>query len=628
MSNCRSRLISLAVGAAFVLPCVAQVPEGSALVGTYYLNAGTPGLYVVDLQTAAVAPITGLPASLRTPVQFQGAWSVARRSSDGAVIVGEISSSTVNVHVMHLNGLDITAMDTLYVGSPATSSGSARVWGLPDGQIYVAAFEQVTGLPLANGPLAATGHGIIDTSMSPPTLSPLPPVSSFPLSGVLTGGLVVDPSGSRVYQLFHAPFVAPATGATLLSFEFSTLTWCTVANWPNEAAQGIVIDDDGTLHVSATLFGPAQNHVVHSLRPDGCSPGPITTVASSAAQNTNAFAMDRRTGDFLIGSVNGGVVVGDTLSFLDSQSGQVALVTGGPGWGRIGAGGVAVNNLIESYGAPSDGQNRYTFENFPNPSGQPTVGNLGFSLHLSASPNAPLATVLGLSLGRGSLNALGIDVLLDLNSLVAVSVPAGISASYGLPIPANANLVGTEVTAQSLHLEGGGNFAASRGLSFKIAAMPAPTINSVSPPVAVPGATVTVQGEDFWSGLQLQINGTAVPIVSQSAQTLTFVMPTGVGCDAVLSMTSLGGVATQAINATPVIGASPATALAAGGSLLVISGSNLLGATATVAGNAITVLAQTQSTIVGYGPAGPIGPTTLVVSNSNGCQASAPITLL
>jgi hypothetical protein len=67
MSVARLRLASivplLAAAAALSTSAVAQVPEGSAVVGTYY-NGGTPGVWIVNLQSGALTPITGLPAEL------------------------------------------------------------------------------------------------------------------------------------------------------------------------------------------------------------------------------------------------------------------------------------------------------------------------------------------------------------------------------------------------------------------------------------------------------------------------------------------------------------------------------------------------------------------------------------
>lgn len=109
MSRSRFRLASLVpmlvAGTALLAPLPAQVPAGSAVVGTFYgaNPGGTPGLFIVDLHTGTVTPITGLPSPLTAQITDQGVWSVALRSSDGAVIVGSVGAGAVHAYVLHLS---------------------------------------------------------------------------------------------------------------------------------------------------------------------------------------------------------------------------------------------------------------------------------------------------------------------------------------------------------------------------------------------------------------------------------------------------------------------------------------------------------------------------------------------
>jgi hypothetical protein len=136
------------------------------------------------------------------------------------------------------------------------------------------------------------------------------------------------------------------------------------------------------------------------------------------------------------------------------------------GWGLGGA--VAVNNLMDSYGAPSDGLNRYWFQNFPNPGGLPLLGNAGFTLTMRSEAGTAALSLLGLALGRASIPVLGIEVLLDPATVVLASVPATSPTSFSLPIPNSPSLIDFVITAQGLHLETNLEFAASRGLSITI----------------------------------------------------------------------------------------------------------------------------------------------------------------
>ncbi|MGK0434615.1 MAG: hypothetical protein ACJA0V_003772, partial [Planctomycetota bacterium] len=468
--TCPTRLLvsclCLATSSVLIDRMPAQVPTGHAVVGTR-AGSGTPtavGLFFVDLGTGGVTSVTGLPAALTSTVQSHGVYSVALRCSDDAVIAANSGAGAINVYVMHLNGSAVVSTDTIYVGTPVSGSGGARVVVMPNDNIYVRGLSQF-GL---SGPMASSGHGIIDVSTSPATLVALPSITGYPTASGLLGGMALDATGSRIYQLWSTPPNAVVRYVDLASFDLQTLTWCTVASWPNQSAVGLAVDDDGTVHVSASQYG-TQNHFVHSLHVNGCTnTNGITTVQSSIPRNTWAFDMDRSRGDFVLGTTNGGIVAGNTVSRVDQFTGQVTILTGGPGWGRIGPGGVAVNNAMKSYGTASDGLNRYSFDNFPNPDGQPVIGNSNFKFTMSSQPGTAQASLLGLSLGRGCTQIFGIKFLLAPASTLLFSVPSAVGSTYSLQIPPIPALIGFKFTAQSLHIESTGLFAASRGLSITI----------------------------------------------------------------------------------------------------------------------------------------------------------------
>ncbi len=159
----------------------------------------------------------------------------------------------------------------------------------------------------------------------------------------------------------------------------------------------------------------------------------------------------------------------NSLSLVDPATGVATMIASPPpgGWGVMA--GVAVNNAIESYGAPSDGQNHHWFENFPNPGGLPTVGNQAFSLTWRSAPGAPTLSTFVLSTGRGSTQLFGAEILVDLNNSFLVTLPGATSTTIPLPIPNDPSLIGSVFTAQTVHFEGG-PFAlkASRGLTLTI----------------------------------------------------------------------------------------------------------------------------------------------------------------
>ena len=154
---------------------------------------------------------------------------------------------------------------------------------------------------------------------------------------------------------------------------------------------------------------------------------------------------------------------------IDPVTGSVTVISQPPagGWGTMGN--PTVNNFMESYGPVTDGQNRYWFENFPNPGGQPTVGNQGFSLTSRSTGTAVWSGFL-LSATRGSTPLLGANILVGLGVSIGWSIPSAPSTTIPIPIPNVASLSGAVLNAQTLHVETGSvlAFNASRGLMFTI----------------------------------------------------------------------------------------------------------------------------------------------------------------
>ena len=65
----------------------------------------------------APRPITGLPAALTGPTHtIAGAFSLAVRPSDGAVLAGPMGEGAIDLHVMTLQGLAVTSTKTINMG--------------------------------------------------------------------------------------------------------------------------------------------------------------------------------------------------------------------------------------------------------------------------------------------------------------------------------------------------------------------------------------------------------------------------------------------------------------------------------------------------------------------------------
>lgn len=461
----------------------AQVPDGTAVIGTStqpgssYV-AGNPGLFLAPLGGGPLTTVTGLPPELTTDGFGgfgQGAYCVSHRSSDGAIIVSMIggplalpSAGANNLWIFQINSsAAVIQTQQIYLG---TANVVGRAWHclLPDDRILVAAFDGAA--PFNNGPMAGRVLGVVDTSGASPALTTLPDPVSTSTAGYV-GGMAIAPAGDAMYFASSITQYLSPSDAYVHRYDLTTGQTCLIATLYGESAFGIACDDDGTIHVSAT--NPTSGtHSIYSVVPDGCNPATVTAVQSSNLLLAWGLDLDRASGRFAAGS-NPAPFPGpqfNALSLIDPVTGATTVIASAPagGWGTLGTQGFAVNNAIESYGASSDGSNRHWFANFPNPGGQPTVGNLGFSLTLRSEPSAAALSLMALSFGRGSTPFSGIDILLDLNTIVAWSVPSAQTVTCPLAIPNMPALSGQFVTVQSLHLEPDSSLTASRGLMITI----------------------------------------------------------------------------------------------------------------------------------------------------------------
>jgi hypothetical protein len=293
------------------------------------------------------------------------------------------------------------------------------------------------------------------------------------------------------------------------------------------------------------------------------------------------------------------------------------------------ASGIAIHQRVGTYGAPTPGLGTYDWDLGSSLTNAPYLGNADFAFRMSAEPAAPAASLLALSFGRASIPAIGLQILVDPFTAVVPSVPAAISSSYALPLPLIPSLLGTLLTAQSIHLEWNFALASSRGLSVTLAAMPPTTITSIAPLTPTAGSTVTVSGNNFYGNVTLDVGGIATTIASQSVDTLTFVMPAGATCNSTVTVTNGNGVtATIGFNPSPVILSTSLQGPAAGGATFFVTGQNLTGASVTINGAPIIVSTQTPGAIIGQTPPGTPGPATVVVTGPSGCTTTASYTYL
>ncbi len=174
-----------------------------------------------------------------------------------------------------------------------------------------------------------------------------------------------------------------------------------------------------------------------------------------------------------------------------------------------------------------------------------------------------------------------------------------------------------------------GSLAITNAIQINTVPYPAPTISQITPISPSVGTQTTVTGTGFRPGATLKIDGQPVPIGSLTATDITFVMLTGVVCDATLTITNSDGQSASApTNPSPVISnAIFSQGTAAGGQLYILAGQNFAaGLTVTIGGAAATISSMSPAAIQMMTPPGSVGTATVVVTSPTGCTATTTYT--
>ena len=197
----------------------------------------------------------------------------------------------------------------------------------------------------------------------------------------------------------------------------------------------------------------------------------------------------------------------------------------------------------------------------------------------------------------------------------------------GIPFPVDLALQGL-IIGDSL-----GQIAVTNAVVLRVLLLPPPSIDTVDPISAAPGATVTITGTGFQVGATVTLGGISVLLDSVTPSVLTFTAPAGVPCDGNLVVSNVDGQNGGTIfNPTPTI---LSTILpqgpAAGNAFFIVTGTGFSpGMTVTIGG----ALATVNSATTGSGtnvlslttPPGTPGSATVLITSSGGCSATTSYT--
>ncbi len=166
-------------------------------------------------------------------------------------------------------------------------------------------------------------------------------------------------------------------------------------------------------------------------------------------------------------------------------------------------------------------------------------------------------------------------------------------------------------------------------------AVSSPTLVGVSPASGstAGGTSVTLSGTDFRAGAVVRFGGTVAAVSSISSTTIVATTPVRAAGTVSVSVTNPdGGMASLAtaftfvappvappVSTPSITGVSPASGPAAGGTDITITGTQFLpGAVVRLGGQLAAVQSQTSTVLVARTPAGPVGTTSVSVTNSDG----------
>ena len=625
----------------------AAVPPGAA--GTVDVTVTTPGgtsatgandqyTYVAQPVVTGVGPGAG-PTAGGTSVTITGTHltgalsaSFAGTSVPIASIVSD-SEVTATAPPGAAGTVDVTV----------TTAGGPSATSAADAYIYVAA-PNVAGLTPASGPTgggtpviisgtnlagasavtfgatAATGF-VVNSASKITAIAPPGSVGAVDVTVTTAGGTSATGAADQ-YSYTLAPSVTaispaggPTSGGNMVTITGANLGGATSVRFGGNAATNVVA---GTTQVTATAPAGAAGLVdVTVTTPNGTS-------ATSAADSYTYAAPPTVTGlTPSSGSTGGGTVVivtGSNLtgasavkfgttaatSFTVNNAGQITAVAPA---GSAGIVDITVTTLggTSATGAPD--QYSYTLT--------PAVSSISPSAGPVAGGTA--VTITGANLTGATAVRFGGNA--------ATNVMAGTTQVTATAPAGAAGLVDVTVTTPN----GTSATVAADGYTY----VAAPAVTGVSPSSGSTGGgtLVTITGSNF-SGASTVMFGTAPAsgFTLVSATQIKATSPAAAAGAVDITVTTLGGTsATGAADlytylALPTVTAlSPVTGPVGGGTSVVITGTNLTGATAVKFGTAsasFTVNSATQ--ITAASPAGSAGAVDVTVTTPSGASATGP----
>ena len=313
-----------------------------------------------------------------------------------------------------------------------------------------------------------------------------------------------------------------------------------------------------------------------------------------------------------------------TQDFYGAYTGSAVTDPQGPATGpqRVGRGGPWVYNQARSRAS----------ERVPL---LPTVTDFGLGFRLAKSPQAPAAPTVGSVSPSAGPTVGGTAITISgtaLTGATIVTIGGIVATQVSVASPTALNAVtpaGTAGVKSVVVVTPGGQYSLPNAYTYHAA----PTISSMSPVVGptTGGTTITIYGANLSSTSAITIG--VLPVASfsvVSASQVTAITPAGLEGGAQLILTTPGGpVAAPGVFTyftPPVVSSvSPSAGPVAGGTVIAITGTSLIGATSvTVGGAPVTSFSVvSSSSISAVTPAGSAGSKTVTVTTPGGVATAS-----
>ena len=661
-----------------VSPTGAQSPASTSSSIAVLLTASSsvgPVLPTVSGISPTSGPTAGGTSVVITGTNLSGATAVKFGSATGAVTADTATSITVT-----------SPAGTGTVDVTVTTPGGTSTTSPADQFTYVApSLPTVSGISPTSGPTAGgTSVVITGTNLSGATAVKFGSATGAVTADTATSITVTSPAGTGTVDVTvttpgGTSTTSPADQFTYVAPSLPTVSGISPTSGPTAGGTSVVITGTNLSGATAVKFGSATGAVtadtatsITVTSPAGTGTVDVTvttpggtsttsgadrftyTASSGGASITSVGSFSSKVGTGLSTLAVSPQNVGDVLAVFAERSttGTLTSVSGGgvSTWtkGVQFAGSVGADEEIWTGKVTSTGSSTITFtwsgtvtgfyEEYGVQEFSAGLGaNTAWALDKSGTVNGASSTTVPFP----SLTPSGPGELYFGYTVPANVATAGSTSGFTYDVTAEKNLVTFDTNVTGAVSPTGAQSPASTSSSIAVLLTASssvgpvlPTVSGISPtsgPTAG-GTSVVITGTNLSGATAVKFGSATGAVTADTATSITVTSPAGTGTVDV-TVTTPGGTSTTspadqftyvAPSLPTVSGISPTSGPTAGGTSVVITGTNLSGATAVKFGSATgAVTADTATSITVTSPAG-TGTVDVTVTTPGGTSTTSP----